>query len=469
MSRQRSGLVPMLVAITLAGLLGGCDSEIIYRNLPSFEEPLAGAGDFLGYSAVEQKRTVCGNCHVGKQRDWLQTAHAGAWDTQKEHSTQAVCGSCHAVSARGNTSDTESVGWVGSQHARYQDVQCESCHGAGLTHVLDPDVRGSKPRAPIAVELEPAFGCAACHSGPHSPQADEWSGSRHARLVTGTRVTNANCTGCHEAKDVLASWGFRTSFLEHGDATPLTVTCAVCHDPHTAGTGKQLRFAVNVASMEDNLCMKCHQRRASPDVASAAGPHSPEGPLLLGSAGWFPPDFPYAPGTLIATHGSGSNPGLCVTCHMSSYTITDAPGGAFRSTGHTFEALPCVDEAGVPSGAHDCGMEARSFRSCTGCHLGETGARTALAVAELRLQRLAGEIEALLPHIPSTEFSTTDGRISTGEGARFNMQLARKGGSAVHNPFLMEALLIASIQQIELEYGLPPATSLSLDAELVPR
>jgi hypothetical protein len=55
------------------------------------------------------------------------------------------------VSSLGNQVTQPSVGWVGTQNARYQDVQCESCHGPGLVHVTNPDAPGTKPLAPIAV------------------------------------------------------------------------------------------------------------------------------------------------------------------------------------------------------------------------------------------------------------------------------------------------------------------------------
>ena len=40
------------------------------------------------------------------------------------------------------------------------------------------------------------------------------------------------------------------------------------------------------------------------------------------------------------------------------------------------------------------------------------------------------------------------------EGARFNQQLGEIESSAVHNPFLTEALLLSSIEAVEDRYGL---------------
>jgi predicted CXXCH cytochrome family protein len=449
----------------------GCES-IVYRDPVQYDTPPAGAGDFLGYSAVQSKRTVCGNCHIGKQRQWEQTAHAGAWATLAgSGAMQPTCQQCHAVSSMGNHVNTPNVGWVGTANARYHDVQCESCHGPGLTHVLNPDAAGTKPLAPIAVGTDLTRGCGECHSGVHRPFAEEWSNSLHAR-VSASRSTNVNCIGCHEAKGVLQAWGVKSTFMEEGaTGAHMAITCAVCHDPHDSRHSGQLRFPLDVPSVEQNLCMKCHHKRGTPELASASrGPHSPEGPLLLGEAGWLPPNFEYPSGALVGSHGSDRNPRLCATCHVNDYQVRDplTNSFSFRATGHSFQAIPCVGEDGVPTGDRSCTLTQRSFRSCTSCHLTENAARTALSVAEIRINRLVSEIGSLLPRIPASEFSNTDNRYTTGEGTRFNMQLAQKKGSIAHNPFLLEALLIASIRQVEIDYGIRPSTSLSLAAELLP-
>jgi predicted CXXCH cytochrome family protein len=459
-----------LVAYTL--MLAGClDERIVWRDRPLFEDPPAAAGGFLGYSDAATSRTVCGNCHVGKQRQWAETAHAGAWATlQASGASRTLCEACHSVSSLGNVVSQAEVGWVSTAHERYQDVQCESCHGPGLEHVLNPDADGNKPYAPLAVGLTLGMGCGECHSGAHRPFAEEWSASRHARIA-GTRGTNPSCVACHEARGVLDAWGINTSYLEQSGAAPaMAITCTVCHDPHDNRHQGQLRFSMDTTDPERNLCMKCHNRRAEPLVTSAQGPHSPQGPVLLGNAGWIPPGFQWPAGALVGTHGSDANPRLCASCHVNSYQVRDAITGAFtfRATGHSFQAIPCVDAQGIPTGQQECAITERSFQSCTSCHASPAGARSALIVARTRIQRLVDEIQPMIAQIPASEFSTTDNRISTGEGARFNMQLAQERGSPAHNPFLIEALLIASIRQIELDYGIPRGGTVSLSPELVP-
>ena len=123
-----------LAPLALIGLFGCVDEKIVYRDRDLFEEPLAAAGNFLGYSDEASKLSVCGNCHVEKQGDWIGTAHANAWSVAGD---DAACGQCHAVSEAGNAVDVP-AGFAATGEARYHDVQCESCHGPGLTHVSNP-------------------------------------------------------------------------------------------------------------------------------------------------------------------------------------------------------------------------------------------------------------------------------------------------------------------------------------------
>jgi hypothetical protein len=100
-----------------------------------------------------------------------------------------------------------------------------------------------------------------------------------------------------------------------------------------------------------------------------------------------------------------------------------------------------------------------------------------MTVAVIRIRTLSDEVTGLLARIPATEFSTTDDKITTAEGARFNRDMAQMPGSeefnrfwqaSVHNPFLMEALLLASIKQIEIDYGITPSPALSMERQLLP-
>jgi hypothetical protein len=178
------------------------------------------------------------------------------------------------------------------------------------------------------------------------------------------------------------------------------------------------------------------------------------------------------PGDIIATHGSASNDRWCATCHVVFYEIDDEATGdfVFNSVGHDFNPVPCVNEEGIP---------ARSYVGCvdSGCHQTEEAAASALTRKSASIQRLVDELAALLDQLPEGEVSR-DPPFTVADGADFNIQLALHGndefgtdtvlGSTTHNPFLMEALLIASIEAVEEEYEdiLPRVSGRDWEAEL---
>jgi predicted CXXCH cytochrome family protein len=465
MLRRSLGLTFALVlATTLAGCLGG-DDRIVYRDR-TFPEPPTGAAGFLGYDDASSKLTVCGNCHVGQQAQWEDSPHASAFATlQGSGGMQDFCQSCHTVTDLGNTLTTTNVGWNATKDVRYHDVQCESCHGPGLQHVTNPDA--SQPLASIKADTLATTGCGDCHSGAHHPFVAEWQRSAHGRLVSSsTATTSASCIGCHTAQGVLARWGETANYVEKGGPA-LPQTCAVCHDPHGSPNAGQLRYPVDTPDEQANLCVQCHNRRATPDPASAAsGPHAPEGPIVLGFAGWWAPAMEFTPGdsAFLASHGSARNPRLCATCHVERFTVRDTLTKAFmlEVVGHQFLATPCVNANGIPTGSTSCTKAERRYESCagSGCHTSAASARGLHSLAESRIDDLVVRLDALIARIPANQFSNTDGRYTTGEGSKFNSSLAKTTGAEVHNPFLIEALLRASIVQIGRDYGLTSAVEL---------
>jgi predicted CXXCH cytochrome family protein len=462
--------LPALAAAVILGMgAAGCvDTETVYIERPQWENPPEGAAGFLGYSREESKLTTCGNCHIGQQARWKESAHAGAWSglVASGHA-QSFCEGCHTVSDLGNRAEG-AVAWSATKDSRYKDVQCESCHGPGLAHVQLPDAEANKPIASLAVGKELKDGCGQCHSGAHHPYMEEWSGSKHGKVIA-SAANRAECAECHSGQGALKAWGIKGNYVEKNSPQHLAFTCGVCHDPHEATHDGQLRFAADVASVTQNLCMKCHHKRGEPDLSAAQrGPHSPEGPMLLGQAGWVPPNMTYDPGLIVGTHGSERNKRLCAGCHMQQHTVADATGGFVKNvTGHSFEAIPCVDANGAPRPG-PCAVTERSFRSCTsaGCHGSEAVARSIMLVAQQRLKTLADELDRLLAQVPASEFNHLDNIYTTAEGARFNSQLARRPGSAIHNPFLAEWLVTASIQQVRTQYGVMVSPSINLELEL---
>ncbi len=477
-----SRLALLATPIAVAALMSGCVSEkVVYRDRSLFETPPAEAANFVGYTDVSAKLTVCGNCHVGQQAEWETTVHSTAWaDLQASGHASATCEGCHTVNGNGNAADNP-AGWVATPDERYQDVQCEACHGPGLDHVTTPD-RSEKPLAPISVGLDLTQGCGECHQGTHHPFVEEWSQSAHAHLEDSHVVDNTSCNGCHTAEGALAAWGVNANYKEKADLGPgkdhEPIVCAVCHDPHDKIHEGQLRFAVDEPSEEGNLCMKCHHKRGTPDPSTFRGAHSPEGPVLLGYAGWWPPNMEFPGGAIVATHGSEANPKLCAGCHVQGFDVTDESGNfVIHATGHLFQAIPCLDENGAPT-AGDCSSEQRTFRTCvnSGCHGSEQVARSLKATAELRIETLAEELAATLEKVQPNwntcrssgcgPFNTSDGVYTTAEGAAFNYDLAVYPGSAVHNPFLLEALLTSTIKQVAKDYNVTPSGNVVLENTL---
>ncbi|HSJ10375.1 MAG TPA: multiheme c-type cytochrome, partial [Longimicrobiales bacterium] len=121
-------------------MAAGCvDERVVYRDRDLLDGLATGAGGFVGYSNADAKLTVCGNCHVSQQNQWVETAHAGAFVTLATSGSQrALCEGCHTVGEKGNDSQG-SGGHAATGEDRYRDVQCESCHGPGEPHVRNPD------------------------------------------------------------------------------------------------------------------------------------------------------------------------------------------------------------------------------------------------------------------------------------------------------------------------------------------
>lgn len=460
----RTYLSALLTACVV--LAAGCtDERVVYRDRNLLDNVPETGGGYLGYSNQQAKQTVCGNCHIDQQTDWVTTAHAGAWTTlQAAPGKQALCENCHSVNENGNKVEGAG-GWAAVKDARYQDVQCEACHGPGLNHVKNPS--STTPLASVGVSIGGTTGCGECHSGAHHPFVEEWAKSGHGR-VQAVPAARPECQGCHTGQAALQAMGAGdTKYEEKTSTTPLPIACAVCHDPHGSGNDKQLRFGIDKPNEEENLCMRCHHKRGGPDITAASrGPHSPEGPLLLGEAGWWPPNMPIEPGTkIIGTHGTEANPRLCAGCHVNRMDVTDKLTGAFvvSSVGHMFQATPCLNAQGAPTSDTTCARSQRSYASCatSGCHGSQAAARSAHTAAETRLNFLAAQLNAQLAKVPATEFNDKDNRYSTAEGAKFNAQLAVLDGTAVHNPFLAEALLIGSIEQVRKDYGVSPDVAAS--------
>jgi len=512
-SAPRSRLF-LAALVTGFALITGCTTErIVFRDRDPFNPPPDAASGFLGYFTANTRQTTCGNCHVGQQGDWIQTKHADAWaDLQADPGVQASCEGCHTVNSRGNQA-LANVGWDKVKDVAYHDVQCESCHGPGLNHVENPTIVANRPIPSILISPTSAVsdtaaivnsGCGACHQGAGPSKnhnyLKEWLSSRHGQLRQ-SQAASVSCQPCHEGKGALRAWGVNTTYAELGTNTLLTQNCAVCHDPH--GTAKdangqalpgQLRFPINEAVLEVNLCTRCHNNRSEPVPTNSRGPHGAQGPVLFGSAGYFPPGTLYDSTLILTTHGSTANTRLCAGCHVNKLPGVDAGGNPTLFSGHTFHPLPCLMQKSPPivdtTYTNGCPLDepSRSWASCTalGCHGTE-------AIAVQRLNSISAErdgyvntlwvdvdhdlkvdafpsdsgyLPKIMLNMPTElAFDTlldpiNARRLTPAKGAMFNTQLLGEsltghpdGSHGVHNPFLYRALLQSSIADLLANYG----------------
>jgi predicted CXXCH cytochrome family protein len=508
-----SKTLQLFIATAVFAALAGCESDIVYRDREAFNPPVDSANGFLGYFSVSAQQTSCGNCHVEKQGAWRGTAHSHAWaDLTGSGHAAASCNGCHSVSEKGNKV-VAAAGYSTKPDSSYHDVQCESCHGPGYTHASSPGITNT-PLAKISIPnataaFDTSATCASCHTGTHEPFADQWIKSPHSGVVedvideyVSAPATYSSCLACHEGRSALKAWGVNTAYVESSQAitasTAMPITCSVCHDPHANKNEGQLRWPVNDPNPDNNLCMKCHNRRSEPQATSNRGPHAPQGGVLTGTAGWWPPGYDTT--ATASTHGNPSaNTKLCAGCHVNAFTVTDKLTGAFtfQSVGHLFSPDPCLDNTGKPSGDDTClrpgdggySSGSRSFKGCanSGCHSSTTAAENAMASQRGTLKILADQIwkdvngnqvvvnfgtnkigssfdpgdTGLLTQVALSEYNYGDNKISVAEGALYNVELVGErlypngdGSYGVHNPFLAQALLAASINALKAQYGL---------------
>jgi len=191
-------------------------------------------------------------------------------------------------------------------------------------------------------------------------------------------------------------------------------------------------------------------------------------------------------------------------CHVVRTTVTDQETGAFKfqSVGHLFLPIPCLDANGIPTTSQSCALNQRDFTGCvtSGCHLTTQAAMSAYQANIATLDNLLdqlwvdsnnnGIVDAtdggLLAQMVARGSSADSAALNFGstvttvaKGTIWNAALAAtddrpywtagtvfgkswaahmSSGNGVHNPFLLQALLAASIQVMHTTYSLtlPP-------------
>lgn len=133
--------------------------EDLIAQLPRFE-----SADYAGNKA-------CMSCHDDAAKVWKDSAHGAALSTLEKglQDRDPDCVGCHVVGL-------ESVnGFVSREKTPdLADVGCESCHGPGKAHAMEP-YKEKMPKAGLEM-------CMSCHNAQHSPGFDPevyWKAIEH--------------------------------------------------------------------------------------------------------------------------------------------------------------------------------------------------------------------------------------------------------------------------------------------------
>jgi predicted CXXCH cytochrome family protein len=514
--RPRWALFGLALLATAFASSACTNTETVEVEKPRFNPAPDSVAGFLGLYDVHTNQTTCGNCHVNNQTEWSGTRHAGAYATLASLPPGVAlptCFGCHTVSQNGNTYFASGVagGWNAVPDSVYHNVQCESCHGPGLTHVTNPNTTN----IPLASALvtPPGQTCLACHSGTHHPFAEQWSQSAHATLrneAGGPAETPSSCgAACHSGAGAMAKLSGNAPTNYIGKSTQFAITCAVCHDPHSKTNTGQLRAPIDNPEITANLCTSCHVRGAAATPSftiNSRGAHASQGAVYFGEgAGWIPPGFVFDPNNPVQTSHVVANQRLCAGCHVVKFTTTDiSTGEDFTSVGHLFSPDPCKDANGLPT-TGDCAYTAtaRFWSGCTnsGCHADANVAANLFNGMRAEVQVLidilwidsdhdtvlettdGGLLPEVLAQHPSTTVAATDSawycctvdpkdnNLSVAEGALFNARMLAEelyghndGSKGIHNPALYKGLIAGSINAVRDRYGLSSTLTAAQEA-----
>ncbi len=128
------------------------------------------------------------------------------------------------------------AGYTVVPDSAYHDVQCESCHGPGLTHAENPDITTNQPLASIHVDTALANGCGGCHTGTHEPFVDQWVQSAHGSgpgFASAGRERVLRALPRREGRDRDTVWGHRGQLRSRRATRPISASCAPCATTRT--------------------------------------------------------------------------------------------------------------------------------------------------------------------------------------------------------------------------------------------
>ncbi|MGA7304333.1 MAG: T9SS type A sorting domain-containing protein [Rhodothermales bacterium] len=450
-----------------------------------------GVGSIAG-ATPDINKGQCAACHSDKEEEWSGTGHSDmftlAIDGLKSSHYSSDCITCHTVgynvdpeAVNGGFDDVaKALGWMfpdtlvdGNWQdivdnypalAQVSNIQCENCHGPGSLH------KGDKRKIAYSIQVGV---CAQCHAeGDHHAKVAEWMRSAHGAGDTFERGTSASCAPCHSGEGGIHNLDPSSELEATTGTTP--ITCAVCHDPHSAENIHQLRTVADVTLLngevirfggEGRLCMNCHKSRANAEeYVATTSPSSHYGPhhnnqtdVLAGTnAITFGRELPNS------LHREAL-PNLCVDCHMQ-----DAEGDlAHILGGHTWNMHinDPDDPDHVKPGDEGSHTELTHFvQPCQRCHgpiqsFDDIMARQdydqdgEVESAKAEIQGLLDRVGMLLPPYgdPDVDFSMEMSLLQHKAG--FNWAVVHEDGShGLHN-FRFESSLLQLSEQVLL-YGI---------------
>jgi hypothetical protein len=247
------------------------------------------------------------------------------------------------------------------------------------------------------------------------------------------------------------------------------ITCAVCHDPHSAENPSQLRV-YNTVTLPDGTeitdagpaatCMTCHNGRsdggAAGQVASGVGGgsfstshHGNNQAELLNMTG----GYTWGDTLPVSTHGNVVEE-TCIGCHMGPTPGMDADGeplpGHNEVGGHTFAMVSAdgVENVGICQTCHDRAesFNFEAFRDYDGDGTIETNDEEVEGLRTMLEEAIVEAGVEVLEHHPY--FTIPENSSEDVYGAVWNFQFTSSGGSNVHNLRYIVALLQLSYEQL---------------------
>lgn len=124
-----------------------------------------------GESSPGVPSTSCNQCHLAQFMKWVNSAHAHASNSLQTRGNEfePSCLDCHGTGFKAASAANK------VELARFQNVQCEQCHGPGSNHVAKP----GKGYGRVA-DMKTA--CGTCHTSETSPGFDlhaAWAKIKH--------------------------------------------------------------------------------------------------------------------------------------------------------------------------------------------------------------------------------------------------------------------------------------------------